>query len=454
MKDLTKGKESRLILQFALPMLWGNVFQQLYNIVDSIVVGHFIGKQALAAVGASFPMIFVLISMAIGYGIGASIMISQYYGAGDLTRIRKTIDTLFIFLFFASLFVSLVGICLSGPIFKMIDLPPEVIPSAKLYLNIYLAGIVFSFGFNGISSVLRGLGDSKTPLYFLVFSTVLNVLLDVLLVVVFRWGIAGVAIATVISMAATLIGAVIYLNKTHKLVRLSVLRLEFDREIFYKSLKIGIPSGLQQTFVALGMLAVFWIVNQFGTDVVAAYSAAMRIDSMVSMPAMNFAAALMSFVGQNLGANKPERVREGLKATFWMTSLISLGVTLLVVLFSRPLMGAFTDDSKVVEAGASYLVIVSSFYLIFSTMFVVNGVMRGAGDTLIPMFITLLSLWVVRLPVSYFLSVKIGETGIWWGIPIGWAVGLTCSYFYYLSGRWKRHVIIKPEMAQPTQDAP
>lgn len=199
MKDLTIGKESKLIFQFAAPMLLGNVFQQMYNIVDSIIIGNYIGKEALAAVGASFPIIFALISMVIGFATGATIIIAQYFGAKKLDKVKKTIDTLYIVLFFASIILSAIGIIFSEDIFRLIQLPEEVVPEATLYMKIYISGLVFFFGFNGTAAILRGLGDSKTPLYFLIISTIANIGLDLFFVIVLNWGIAGVAFATVIS---------------------------------------------------------------------------------------------------------------------------------------------------------------------------------------------------------------------------------------------------------------
>ncbi len=445
MKDLTTGKESKLILQFATPMLLGNVFQQMYNIVDSIIIGNFIGKEALAAVGASFPIIFALISMVIGFATGATIMIAQFFGAKRMDQVRHTIDTLYIVLFFASIFLSVVGVIFTDDIFKLIQLPEEVLPEAILYMRVYISGLVFFFGFNGTAAILRGLGDSKTPLYFLIISTIANILLDLLFVVVFNWGIAGVALATIIAQGGAFITAIFYLNRTHEVVRLSIRKLKFDRDIFRQSLRIGLPSGFQQTFVSIGLIAIVWIVNLFGTNVIAAFSIVMRIDSLASLPAMNFAAALSTFVGQNLGARKVERVRSGLIATFKMTSVISITITIVAILFSRTLLSVFTDDQAVIDIGEQYLIIVSSFYIIFSTLFVLNGVMRGAGDTLIPMFTTLVALWFVRVPVSYFLSQRIGETGIWWAIPIGWFLGMILAWVYYLTGRWKKKTVVKHE---------
>lgn len=443
MKDLSVGKESKRILHFALPMLLGNVFQQLYNVVDSIIVGNVIGKEALAAVGASFPIIFTLISFFIGIAMGSTIVIAHYFGAKDMNKVRRTIDTLYIFIFFASIFISVVGITFSEEIFRLIKLPEAVRPDANLYLRIYLSGIVLFFGFNATSAILRGLGDSKTPLYFLIVATLMNILFDVLFIVVFKMGIAGAALATIISQGGAFLTAIIYLNRTHEVINLSWRRLIFDKLIFLKSTKIGYPIGLQQASVAIGMMAMFWLVNPFGTNAAAAYSVVFRINSFVSMPAMNFAAALSTFVGQNLGANKPERVKRGLYATLKMVSSVVIVITLISLIFRYELMSIFTDDINVINIGAEYLLLVSGFYIVFSTMFVIGGVMRGAGDTLIPMFITLIALWIVRIPVCYFLSQKIGVTGVFWGIPIAWIVGLVLSYSYYLTGRWRKKVIVK-----------
>ncbi|MEI7500633.1 MAG: MATE family efflux transporter [Bacteroidota bacterium] len=445
MKDLSYGNEGRLILKFAIPMLLGNVFQQMYNIVDSVVVGKYIGKAALAAVGTSGPIIFLLVSFIIGVTMGFTIVVSQFFGAKQLDNVKKAINTLYIFMFFTSLVVSIGGIMMSRFIFTIIDLDPAIVPDAMLFLNIFLSGLIFLFGYNGTSAILRGLGDSKTPLYFLIGSVGLNIILDLIFVPVFHWGVAGVAIATVISEACAFIAQIIYLNRYHKVVKFSFKDLTFDREIFKKSIRIGLPTGFQQTFVAAGMVALYWIVNQFGVDANAAYSAAGRIDSFAAMPAMSFAVALSTFVGQNMGANRPDRVKAGLRATLIMTSIISLFISVVTVVFGKFLMRMFTDDIVVIDLGGDYLRIIGSFYILFSVMFVINGVLRGAGDTLIPMFISLFSLWIIRIPVAYFLANNpaIGVHGIWWSIPIGWLSGVILYYGYYRKGYWKKKAVVK-----------
>ena len=443
MKDLTEGKEGQLILRFTIPMLIGNVFQQLYNVVDSIVIGRFLGNEALAAVGASFPLIFTLISLVIGLTTGGTVIISQYFGARRLEMVEKAIHTVYIVLFWASLLLMILSWLLGSFVFRLIDLPEDVIPQAVRYFNVYAAGYIFFFGFQGTSAILRGLGDSKTPLYFLVVSTIMNIILDLLFVAVFGWGIEGVAVATIIAQAGAFVTLVLYLNNRNELLRFRPMQMSFDRSIFKRSLQIGLPTGFQQTFVALGMLALYKVVNMFGTTVIAAYAVAMRIDSFASLPAMNFSAALSSFVGQNIGAGQYERVRRGMLATLRMTTIFSMSVTVIAWLFSAQIMHIFTADEAVVAIGRDYLRIVSVFYVLFSTMFVFNGLLRGAGDTLIPMFVTLFSLWVVRVPASYMLANKFGPVGIWWGVPVAWALGVLLSFIYYRTGRWKTKRIVR-----------
>jgi putative MATE family efflux protein len=443
MKDLTQGKEARLIFNFAMPMLLGNLFQQLYNIVDTVIVGNFIGKEALAAVGASFPIIFTMISLIIGVASGGTIVIAQYFGAKKFGDVKRTIHTLYIFLTIAALGLTLIGVLFSEEIFRLIKLPAELIPQATLYLSIYFSGLIGMFGFNATSAILRGLGDSKTPLYFLMISTFFNIAFDLLFIIVFNWGIAGAAIATVISQAGAFLTAVVYLNRNHKLIDFNLPSWKFDRKIFRQSIRIGLPTGFQHTFVSLGMLAIMAIVNRFGTNVIAGYSSALRIDSLAVLPAMNFSAALATFVGQNIGAGKSERVRRGLISTLLMSSAVSVFVTAVVILFKFQLMGLFTKDPQVIRIGANYLLIVSSFYLVITAMFKFNGVLRGAGDTLIPMFITLFSLWIVRVPFALYFSRHIGESGIWWSQPASWAVGLLLSFSYYLTGRWRKMGVVR-----------
>ncbi len=445
MKDLTIGKEGKLIFQFTLPMVLGNLFQQLFNIADTIIVGNFIGKEALAAVGASFPIFYTLIALVIGIGSGGTILISQYFGAKDINKVQKSIETIFIVLFIASIIVSIIGFFCAKDIFLLLNTGADVLPDAIKYFKIYMLGMVAFFGFNGISSVLRGLGDSKTPLYFLVVATIINVILSIVFIVVFKMGVEGAAYATVISHFIAFISAYIYLIKVNPFFKtLQLFNLQFDKELFLKSIKIGFPTGVQQTLVALGLMALIRIINNFDTSVLAAFSAASKIDSVASMPALAFASALSAFVGQNIGARKLERVMKGVYTTLAMSTIFSLIVMIVTIIWGDLLMKLFISENEtaVILHGEKYLTIVSSFYVVFSAMFVLHGAMRGAGDTIFPMIVTLLSMWIIRIPVAIWLSNHYGAEGIWWSIPIGWSTGFIISLIYFNSGKWKGKEII------------
>ncbi|MEN8158075.1 MAG: MATE family efflux transporter [Bacteroidota bacterium] len=463
MKDLTQGSVGRNIFRFAAPMLLGHMFQQLYTFVDQIIVGRFLGKEALASVGASFPILFTLIALIIGIATGGTIVISQFFGAKNFPKVKRAIDTIFIVMGISAVIMTVVGVSFSEEIFRLIRLPEELMESANAYFTIYVSGLVVFFGYNSVAAILRGLGDSITPLYFLVLATVINIGLDLLFIVRLGWGIEGAALATIIAQGTAFIVAVFYLNRNHELIKFNIREFAFDWEIFKQSLRIGLPTGLQQTFVAVGMLALMRIVNGFGTNVVAAYTAAGRLDSLAIIPSMVFSTALSTFVGQNIGAGKIERVKRGLQRTLLMGSAVAIVITLLVLTFKFPLMRLFTTDEAVIGIGGEYLTIVTSFYLLFTGMFVYNGVMRGAGDTIIPMFITLFSLWVIRIPAAVFLSQEsinvfglsikgagLGSTGIWWSIPAGWGFGLILSFIYYRTGRWKTKSVVKAKVEPAT----
>ncbi|RLD95062.1 MAG: MATE family efflux transporter [Bacteroidetes bacterium] len=463
MRDLTTGSVGKNILRFAMPMLLGNLFQQLYTFVDQIIVGRFLGKEALAAVGASFPVIFTLIALIIGISTGGTIVISQFFGAKDFNKVKRTIDTIFIVMAVCAVIMTVVGISFSEEIFRLIKLPEELMPMANSYLTIYVSGLVIFFGYNSVAAILRGLGDSITPLYFLILATIINIGLDLLFIVKLGWGIEGAAFATLIAQGTAFIVAIFYLNRNHELIKFNIREFAFDWEIFKQSLRIGLPTGLQHTFVALGMMALMGIVNGFGTDVVAGYTAAGRLDSLAVIPSMVFSMALSTFVGQNIGAGKIDRVKKGLTRTMLMSSAVAIVVTILIIIFKYPLMSLFTTDQGVIDVGADYLTIVTSFYLLFTGMFTYSGVMRGAGDTIIPMFITLFSLWIVRIPAALFLSQEtieifglsikgagMGESGIWWSIPSGWGIGLILTYIYYKTGRWKTKTVVKAKVEPAT----
>jgi len=450
MKDLTVGKESGLIFKFAMPMLIANLFQQAYSIIDLVIIGNsHIGEPGIAAITNSFHIIFSLIALIIGIAMGFNIIIAQYFGAKQIEKVKLTIDTMLVVIFVTSICVSILGVFIAEPIFNLVNVPENVMPLAVRYVQVYFMGVIAFFGFHGISAILRGIGDSKTPLYLMIVAAVLNIILEWLFIIVLKWGIEWAALATIISQGAVFIASIIYLNKTHKIIRFSFDRLRFDKYITRKAIEIGLPTGAQSALVGFSMLAMLWIINPFGETVIAAFGSASRLDALAGMPAMNFAAALSIFVSQNIGAGKLDRVRKGFYVTLLMTTIFALIITATMVFFGESMMGMFSDDPAVITIGHEYLIIVSSFYVLFTTMFVIGGVLRGAGDTLIPMFITLFALWAVRIPLANYLSkTDIGVHGIWWSIPIAWALGVLLTFLYYKTGRWKKKNVIKEELTE------
>lgn len=453
MKDMTKGNEAKLIFYFALPMLVGNIFQQLYNTVDSIIVGKFLGKEALAAVGTSFPIIFLLVSLIMGITMGATILISQYFGAKDMEKVKKTIDTAYITLFMASIILTIIGLIIGGPVLKLMKVPPEIYQQSKEYLDITFIGLIGMFGYNSMSAILRGLGDSKTPVYFLIVSSIINIVLDLLFILQFNMGVGGAAWATIISQGISFVWSVMYLNKNHTVFKINVNAMKFDKEIFYKSVKLGLPGGIQQMVFSLGMMTMQGLINSFGGVTMAAFAAASKIDSFASMPIMNFGAAISTFVGQNIGANKPERVKKGLTTTLIMSTVMSIAISVVLIILGTPLVKLFTNDSSVVVEGLNYLYRVTPFYFVIGAMFIINGVVRGAGEAIFPMIASILSLWLVRLPVAYLLSPSLGSNGIWWAIPIAWTFGFIITSLYYKSGKWKNKAVVKPMDSKNLKEA-
>lgn len=441
----TTGNPSRQLFGFALPLLIGNLFQQFYNIVDSAVVGRLIGKDALGAVGASYPVIFAIISLISGIAGGFTVVISQYFGAKQMDKVKAAITTMYFFVFIFSTFATILSLFYSEKIFLLLELPINLLDEATTYFNIYISGLVLFFGYAATTAILRGLGDSKTPLYFMIFSTLLNIALDLFFVYHLGYGVEGVAYATIIAQGLALVAISIYVHYKNVHLRLGWKDIRFDFAIFRKALRIGLPSGIQMVSVSVGMVVISKLVNSFGTEVIAAYSVAMRIDSLAVMPAMAYSQAVATFTGQNVGAGLFSRVMKGYKTGLFQSLIICVIMTAIIILFGENLMRVFTEDAEIIRIGKEYLVIVSSFYALFVLLFNSNGVLRGAGDTLIPMFITIVALWVVRIPVAYYLSDLWAERGIWWSVPAGWTIGAVFSTLYFFSGKWKTKGVVKYE---------
>lgn len=441
--DLTHGPVWKVIVRFALPLLIGNLLQQLYNVTDSIIVGQFLGKEALAAVSASFFIYYFIISLVIGVGSGTSVVVSQFFGAKQYDKVQRAFSSFFIFMLVAGIALSIAGIIFAEPIFRLTNTPEEVIPDAVAYFRIYIGGTFLFVTFNSIISILRGVGESVRPMIFIFITTVLNIVLDLLFIVGFKWGIEGAARATVIAQGIGMCIALGYVNNTHPLLSIKKQDLLFDMKLFKEGLKIGLPTSVQQCAIALGLIALLGIVNSFGTDTLTAYGAAGKIDTIITQAVLTLSGALAAFCGQNIGAGRFDRVRKGLRFTMLVNLIFSLITFTAIYFFGEEMMRAFTSDQAVIAIGKEYLLIIGGFFIVHGALNIYNGALRGAGDTIFTMVTSLLCLWLIRIPLAYQLSAWYGRQGIWWAIGISIAIGFVITYIYYKMDLWKKRCVVK-----------
>lgn len=436
--DLTEGKVWKVIVRFAVPWLVGNLLQQFYNITDSIIVGQFLGKEALAAVSASFFIYYFIISLVIGVGSGTTVVISQLFGAKQYQKVQLAFSSFFIFMLVGGIILSIAGIIFAEPVFRLTNTPEEVIPQAVAYFRIYIGGTFLFVTFNSIISILRGVGESVRPMLFILITTVLNIAFDLLFILVFKWGIEGAARATVVSQGIGMCIALAYVNNTHPLLSIKKQDMLFDWKLFKESLKIGLPTSVQQCAIALGLIALLGIVNSFGTNTLTAYGAAGKIDTIITQAVLTLSGALAAFCGQNIGAGRLDRVKKGVQFTMYTNIALGLLTFAAVYLFGNEMMRIFTKDIDVVAIGKEYLLIIGGFFIVHGALNVYNGALRGAGDTLFPMITSLVCLWLIRIPLAYYLSSWLGRNGIWWAIGISITIGLIVTFVYYKIGFWKR----------------
>lgn len=440
--DLTTGSPSKAILSFAFPLLVGNLLQQLYTIIDSVIVGQFLGKQALAAVSASFFLYYFIISLVIGVGSGITVVVSQYFGARQYDKVQQAFSSFFIFMLIAGVILSLLGIVFARPMFELTRTPEDVIPLAVSYFRVYIAGTFLFVTFNSILSILRGIGDSIRPMLFVLITAILNILLDLLFIIRFGWGIEGIAWATILAQGCGMVIALWFVNNGHPLLSLKRKDMGFNRILFMDGLKIGLPTSIQQCAISLGLVALLGIVNVFGTDTLTAYGAAGKIDAIITQAILTLSGALAAFCGQNIGAGKLDRVKSGVRFSMWINVLFGLTVFALICFWGEYMMHPFTSDAAVIAIGKEYLLIVGGFFIINGALNVFNGALRGAGDTLFTMITSLTCLWLIRIPLAYLLSSLWGRSGIWWAIGISISIGLVATFIYYRSGRWKKKCVV------------
>ena len=374
----------------------------------------------------------------IGVGSGTTVVISQLFGAKQYQKVQLAFSSFFIFMLVGGIILSIAGIIFAEPVFRLTNTPEEVIPQAVAYFRIYIGGTFLFVTFNSIISILRGVGESVRPMLFILITTVLNIAFDLLFILVFKWGIEGAARATVVSQGIGMCIALAYVNNTHPLLSIKKQDMLFDWKLFKESLKIGLPTSVQQCAIALGLIALLGIVNSFGTNTLTAYGAAGKIDTIITQAILTLSGALAAFCGQNIGAVRLDRVKKGVQFTMYTNIALGLLTFAAVYLFGNEMMRIFTKDIDVVAIGKEYLLIIGGFFIVHGALNVYNGALRGAGDTLFPMITSLVCLWLIRIPLAYYLSSWLGRNGIWWAIGISITIGLIVTFVYYKIGFWKR----------------
>lgn len=443
---MLEGSPGKALLFFAVPLILGNLFQQFYNMIDSIVVGRFVGENALAAVGASYSFTTVFIMIAIGGGIGASVLTSQYYGAGQYGRMKTSIYTALITFLILSFVVAGIGFFVNPHILALLKTPDNIMGSAIVFLQIYFMGLPFLFMYNILSATFNALGKSKIPLFLLLFSSVVNVILDLCFVIFFHMGVAGVAIATLIAqgVAAIISFTVLIRHLRRYEVQEDEQVVLFDRQMLVRAAKIAVPSIIQQSIVSIGLLLVQSVVNGFGSSVLAGYSAAARVESICTVPMIAIGNAVSTFTAQNLGSRKPERVKQGYRASFLLLFGMAVITCIVLNLFHNQIISLFiekTADGQANQVGTAYLRFVAWFVFILGCKAVTDGLLRGAGDGSVYMASNLINL-AVRVFVANFFARRIGVQAVWYAEPMGWTINFLLSFSWFLTGRWKKTKVI------------
>lgn len=433
MKDLTTGNPFQVIIKFALPMLFSMIFQQVYSVVDSIVAGKYIGVGALGAVGASQPITAIFIAIAIGMGMGINVIISTYFGAKKYRRVKSTISTSVITVLIMSVVLTIFGVFTCNGMLSLLSTPENIFTDASTYLRIYIWGITFLMLYNAATSIFTALGDSMTPLMFLIFSSVLNIILDVVFVTSFHMGVAGVAWATFIAQGIASVLAVITVFLKVRKIQTSNYK-KFSGLLLKKVMTVAVPSIMQQSFVSIGQLFVQGRINSFGAVVVAGYSAAFKIQIFILAALNTISNAISSFIAQNLGANKIERMKQGIRIGLKLILGMAFVFLIACFLMAEPLMGLFMDGKTQeamdgIKVGVEFLRIVSPFYMMICIKFIYDGALRGMEEMRGFMASTFADL-IARVVLSFVLSVPLGYVGIWWAWPVGWFIGTSVSIYF------------------------
>lgn len=431
LKDLTKGNETRAIISFAIPMIIGNLFQQLYNIADTIIVGQFIGPSALAAVGSAYTLMVFLTSIILGLCMGSGVLFSMFYGAGEIHMLKSSIFTSLWFIGLITGAINIFSFVFIDEILVFMRIPIDILKDTKEYIKIIFYGISFTFVYNYFAAVLRSVGNSVVPLIFLIIAAIINIILDIIFVVSLNMGVAGAAWATIIAQCFSAIAIAIYSFIKIPEIRPQRKHMKFNSEIVKKIANYSILTSVQQSIMNFGILMVQGLVNSFGVSVMAAFAAGVKIDSFAYMPVQDFGNAFSTFIAQNKGADKLDRIRRGIVSAVKIITIFCLLISAIVVIFARPLLGIFikAEEVEIINIGVQYLYIEASFYCLIGYLFMFYGLYRGFGNVGMSIVLTIASLGT-RVVLAYVLSSipSMGVIGIWWAIPIGWALADLIGY--------------------------
>ena len=447
--DMTAGNPGKQIVAFAIPMLIGNIAQQLYNTADSVIVGRYVGDNALAAVGSASPILNLLLVLFVGISVGAGIMVSQYFGAKQREDLSGTIGSCITLTAISSLFIMIIGPLVSGPLLSYLDTPESIIGWCESYLNIIFIGIVGMAYYNILGGVLRGLGDSVSALLYLLIATIVNIVLDILFVASFGMGVAGVALATAIAQALSAVLCFWKLLRMSDIFDMKKKYLKLHRKYAITTIRLGLPSGLTQAIFSMAMIIVQSLTNSFGEMFIAANVIVMRVDGFAMMPNFSFGTAMTTYAGQNVGAHELERVDEGAKQGTFIAMGVSAAITALILIFGKYLMGIFTDTSELVDMSMRMMRILAVGYVAMAVTQSLSGVMRGAGDTMTPMWISLITTVGIRVPVAYGIAYLTRSEqypggrceSIFFSLLFSWTLGAVVTFICYRWGKWKQKAI-------------
>ncbi|MGL4738512.1 MAG: MATE family efflux transporter [Cellulosilyticaceae bacterium] len=443
--DMTIGDPLKQIIIFMIPMLIGNIAQQLYNTVDSIIVGKFVGDNALAAVGSAGPIVNLLLVLFIGISVGAGIMVSQYFGSRDRENLSGAIECCILLTAIVSVALMIITPFIIRPLLHMLNTPESIIDWCYSYLLILFLGISGMAYYNILCGILRGLGDSISPLIYLLISTVLNIILDLLFVAIFDMGVAGVALATIIAQIVSAILSFIKLSKMHHLFDFNLRQFRLNKQHVFTTIRLGLPSGLTQMILSLAMIIVQSLTNSYGEAFIAANVIVMRVDGFAMMPNFSFGTAMPTFAGQNVGAKKYDRVKKGAKEGTFFALAMSIIITILILLFGRNLMSIFTDTPELVDLSMRMMTILAVGYVAMAVTQCLSGIMRGAGDTMTPMWISLITTVIIRVPVAYTLAYLTKTPELPYGrcesvfisLLLSWIIGALLTTCFYKIGKWE-----------------